>query len=103
MPDYEIGSGGSVVLGVFAAGYPPLRTNEVKWYDPSSSEREIVTGERFRLLDGNRHLSIMNVQLEDNGTYRVDICRVILPLRPCVQATTTIELNVLGKSYSLVI
>ena len=97
MPVYEIAPGGNVVLRIFAAANPPLRSNEVKWY-ANSTEREIVTGERFQLLDGNRRLSIMNVQLADNGIYRVDICRVIIPLSSCVQARTFIEVNVFGKS-----
>ena len=99
MPDYDIALGGSIDLRVFAAGNPPLNTNEVRWYGPGSNRREVVTGGRIQLRDSNRRLIIMNVELADGGTYRIEICRNIAgPLSPCVQATTTIELNVLGKS-----
>ena len=103
MSNYEIalGSGGVALLKVFAAGNPPLRVNEIVWYGPNRNR--ITSGGRFQLLNGNTILVISNVQLTDRGTYRIDICRTIIVLQSCVQATTTIVLNVLsvGKSWVL--
>ena len=94
MSRYEIHIGSNVSLGVFAAGNPPLSTNEIVWYGLNRNGNQITSGGRFQLQNGNTILVISNVELTDRGTYRIDICLNISG--PCVQATTTIELSVSG-------
>lgn len=93
-PIQEVALGGTAQIQVYAAGDPPLMSHEIIW--KRGDETTIVTDTRISLNNENKQLLILNVELEDGGTYRIDIRRQITALRFEVLATTFIFLDVHG-------
>lgn len=67
--------GESVELSVYAVGQPPLRDYEVEWIGPQHNL--ITSGSGVSLHDNNTRLLIQSVDIEDSGTYQVNIVRLI--------------------------
>lgn len=80
-------------LGVYAAGNPPLESGEIVWSRSDGSLVDVVSdGSRFSLSNGMQLLSIDGVEIEDSGTYQIEIVR-----DDESKDATSIDLNVHGK------
>ena len=88
--------GSSIDLRVYADADPTLQCNEVRWTRPNG---ETIAGDqpRFFLDDCGKQLRIESVRLQDNGTYLIEIYRMITATTSSVLASTTIELTVICK------
>ena len=83
-------------LLVYAAGDPPINSQEIVW--TRGDGRAVVTDTRVSLTRSNKRLLIQNVGLEDSGIYHVKIIRQITALEIRTLATTVIHLDVHGNA-----
>ena len=84
----------TVELEVYVSGYPKPTSSHITWYYPNSGEiSDTDTGVEFQ--DSSRRLILSNVQPEQAGLYE---CVVILSASPYMGASTSIMLNIYGKS-----
>lgn len=84
-------------LSVYVAGAPKIGSNQVRWRTPNGDVIGPESGPRIALHDANTRLVIQNVELEDSGTYHIEIFRECMPdVQSEVCSSTTINLNVQG-------
>lgn len=79
------------------AGNPPIARDEIEWRGPSGEMIGSAVGSRLTLHDTNTRLVLRTAELADSGTYRIDIVREFAFALYRIAASTTIDLNVLGK------
>ena len=84
----------TVELEVYVSGYPVPTSSHITWYYPNGDEvSDTDTGVEFQ--DSSKRLILSNVQPQQAGLYE---CDVILSVSPFLGASTSIMLNVYGKS-----
>lgn len=66
---------GPVFLKVNIAGYPPVQTDEIRWFHPRG--HLIINGSilGFSLLDDGKTLYIDSAVEDDAGTYHITVVR----------------------------
>ncbi len=87
----EISLGGNISLQVYVAGIPSVMSDEVMWHAPDGSR--IISGGRRVLQKKNTCLFIVDVNLADAGSYRIDIRRSM----NTAVATSSISLDIHGN------
>lgn len=91
----SVTAGTDTDLRVYADADPPLETGEIIWIRPNGDN--VINGSRFSLHESGKRLRMQSAGLEDSGTYRINIRRLIRPATYSILATTTIELDVIRK------
>ncbi len=94
-PNPEVVSGNTAELSVYAAGYPPLNSAEIRWRNPKG---ELISlDSRVSLHNSNKRLVVRNAGLSDSGSYTIEIYREVITAVFRVLAETVVQLDVHGK------